>query len=296
MEHYLFIDDSGSKHWETPYSMDFVENPPARTTQNRNFWQDNYFVLAGLYIDSDTMTSLNAKINSEKEKVFGTKHVELHSAVLRNPAQRKEKYLEKYHISDKELRSFIEEFWYPLYDEFDVQLIAVVVDKRYYKNARHEDIIPLDLAAETLFDRTELHPYRECKIIFDQMDSQIKSSKRDQGRIIRIANTQISLDDGKYKNKYHHISVGFDNSRNSNFLQMVDMVAYNVWRQFVDYGDEWDKHSPLGEHRKLPEYKYFTKIVKDFCHDKDNRLSGFGIVKLPDPFNSKIKGWHIDSE
>lgn len=34
--------------------------------------------------------------------------------------------------------------------------------------------------------------------------------------------------------------VSFDNSANSNFLQLADIVAYNVWRQFVEYGDEWD--------------------------------------------------------
>lgn len=294
MSKYLFIDDSGSKQWETPYSADFIESPPARTRQNRKFWQDNYFVLAGLFVDTGVMEAINKKIEDEKERVFGTKFVELHSSELRNPQRRKKKYLDKFGVSEAALKVFIDDFWYSLYDDYDVQLIAIVVDKRYFKNARHRDILPLEIAAEALFDRTELHTRKECKIIFDQMDSQIKSFRRDQGRVISIADTKISLDDGKYKNKYHHASVGFDSSQNSNFLQMVDMVAYNVWRQFVDYGDEWDIHSPDGEHRKLPEYEYFTRIVKNFCHDNNNRLSGYGIVKLPDPFNNKQKGWHID--
>ena len=125
------------------------------------------------------------------------------------------------------------------------------------------------------------------------MDNHIKSDKRNQGKVFEIANTKIDLKDGKYKNKYSHTSVNFDNSFNSNFLQLADIVAYNVWRQFVDYGNEWDSHSPVGEHRKLPTYPYFEKISNCFYHDDNNKVSGMGIVKLPDPYNKK-KGWNLD--
>ena len=293
MENYLFIDDSGSKHWETPYSAEFVDSPPARTSQNLNFWRGNYLVLAGLYIDSQVMKELNERIDKEKEKVFGTKYVEIHSADLRSPFKRRKKYIDKFDITEESLKYFIEDFWYPLYDQYDLQLIAIVLDKRYYKNVRHEGKSPLDVAAEGLFESTELHPKRGCRIIFDQMDSQIKSSKREQGRILQIANTKISLDDGKYENKYHHTSIGFDNSARSNFLQMVDLVAYNVWRQFVEYGDEWDIHAPQGEHRKLPTYQYFERISKNFYHREDGKINGYGIVKLPDPFN-RDRWWNIE--
>lgn len=87
--------------------------------------------------------------------------------------------------------------------------------------------------------------------------------------------------------------VSFDNSANSNFLQLADIVAYNVWRQFVEYGDEWDNHSPEGEHRELPMYPYFERISNCFYHDRNNKVSGCGIVKLPDPYN-KQKGWNIE--
>ena len=292
VNNYLFIDDSGSKDWDTPYAGDFVENPPARSEQNLNFWRTNYFVLAGIHINSGKMSDLNSVINTEKAKVFGTKHVEIHSSLLRNPKARRKHYLDRYNIDDDALRDFIENFWYPLYTPENMQLFAVVVDKRYYNKIRGTGKIPLELAAETLFDRTELHPNRECKIIFDQMDEQIRSDHREQGKVLRIANTRIDLEDGKYKSKYHHSSVGFENSKNSNFLQLADIVAYNVWRQFVDYGDEWERHIP-GEHRKLPMYSYFKRISDCFYHDIDNRVSGFGLVKLPDPKN-KDRRWKID--
>lgn len=291
MDNFLFIDDSGSKHWEVPYSRDFVDNPPARTDSNRLFWQQNYFVLAGIHVRREVMAVLNPLIDKKKKEVFGTKHVELHSVDLR--IKMKQKYLGPYNISKEQLVEFIDGFWYPLFNEYDMQLVAVIVDKRYYKNPRHENKTPLEIAVETLFDRTELHPHRDCQIVFDQMDSQIKSHKRDQGKIFQIADTKIDLQDGKYRNKYSHTSVRFEKSASSNFLQLADMVAYNVWRQFVDFGDEWDNHSMFGKHRVLPTYSYFEKISSNFYHGDNNRVNGYGIVKLPDPFNGSVKGWHI---
>lgn len=294
MNNFLFIDDSGSKEWKTPYTQDFVDNPPARTSQNLNFWRDNYFVLAGIHVDSDTMAVLNPIIDQKKIEVFGTKYVELHSANLRNPYKIRKEYLDKYHITIEELRNFMENFWYPIYVNYSLQIIAVIVDKRYFKNLRHDGKTPLEIAAEALFDSTELHPHRECNIVFDQMDGHVKSKKRDQGKVFEIAGTKIDFANGKYENKYSHTSVCFDNSANSNFLQLADIVAYDVWRQFVDYGDEWDIHSPEGSHRRLPMYPYFEKISDCFYHDTDNMVSGCGIVKLPDPYNG-LRGWKIRS-
>ena len=55
MSSYLFIDDSGSKQWDTPYQYSLVNSPPARVPQNRKFWELNYFVLAGIYIEHDLL-------------------------------------------------------------------------------------------------------------------------------------------------------------------------------------------------------------------------------------------------
>ena len=286
-------DDSGSKQWDNPFTQDFIDRPPVRNEQNLPYWRNNYFVLAGLYISNESMSELNPLINSAKTKLFGTKYVDLHSVDLRNKYKRKKKYLDQFNISAKQLSTFINDFWYPLFSTDKMKLIAIVLDKRYYNNSQRNKS-PLEIAAEGLFDHTELHPYSDCNIIFDQMDDKIGSKTRNQGKILQISKTKINLEDGKYAQKYHHTSVHFENSLLSNFLQLADMVAYNVARQFIEYGDEWDKHSKPGEHRKLPTYPYFELISKHFYHTKDNRVSGQGIIKLPDPFNSGTKGWNID--
>lgn len=278
MTSFLFIDDSGSKQWDTPYSRDFVDNPPARNVQNRNFWQENYFVLAGLHIDGDLIAELNPIINERKVKVFGTKHVEIRSVNLRNPEKRAKYYIDKFGVAEEDLREFIEDFWYKLFEDYKdkIQIQTVVIDKRYYKNNRFE-IKPLQIATQVLFDRIELHPNHQCVVIFDQMDHQVKTDKRDQGQILQISNRTINL--GSFREKYTHIHVGFEESKNSNFLQLADTAAYNVLRQFVDYGDQWEDASG-----KLPMYTYFDRISDNlYCDPASGRVKGYGIIKVPDP-------------
>ncbi len=296
MTNFLFVDDSGSKGWDIPYAQDFVDTPPVRSDDNRSFWQSNYFVLAGIHIDSETMAELNSLISQKKMELFGTRYVELHSVDLRSPHLQRRKYLKPYGIKLEKLREFIDDFWYPLFDQHKMQLVAIVVDKRYYNNGERSLRKPLEIAAEALFEQTESHPNKNCKIVFDQMDSQIKSCRRDQGRIMQIANMQVELDDGKYGNKFHHTSLAFDKSSNSNFLQLADMVAYNTWRQFVEYGNEWEAHvDDPDSHRVLPMYPYFEKIADGFYCDGDSIVSGVGLIKLPDPYNDcpECRHWKI---
>jgi hypothetical protein len=277
MSSFFFIDDSGSKEWNTPYSRDFVDNPPARTAQNREFWQNNYFVLAGLHIDQDTVREVNTLINAEKIRVFGTKHVEIHSVDLRNNEKRTKHYIDKYNITPDQLKDFIEDFWYGLLRDYSdrIRVQAVIVDKRYYKNQRPESK-PLMLAVQALFDRVELHPNRSCEIVFDQMENEIKSLRHDQGQILKVSSKEIDLH--SFHQKYSHTSVVFEQSKTSNFLQLADVVAYNVLRQFVDRGDVWEQQgwdSP---------YLYFEKVMPNMhANPANGEIKGWGIVKLPDP-------------
>ena len=275
MKDTFFIDDSGSKLWDIPYAQDFVDRPPVRNNENRNFWMQNYFVLAGVYVDGSTIAKLNPLINNKKKEVFGTKHVEIHSSDLRNPHQRRKKYLEPYGITDEDLKNFIDGFWYPLIAENpQMKIQSVVLDKRYYKNRR--DRSPLVIAAQALFDRIELGPNKSSHIIFDQMEDALQSEKREQGDILKVANHEIDLH--AFFDKYSHAHIEFEISRNSNFLQIADSVAYNILRQFVDYGDTWD-----GPDTIVKMYPYFEKVYGNFyCKEGQQHPKGVGITKIPD--------------
>lgn len=276
MKHFLFVDDSGSKDWETPYSHEFIDAPPVRNTQNINFWRRNYFVLAGLHISADVISSLNPHINSLKIHTFGTKYVEIKSVWMRNPNKRKKHYLTPFGLTENDLLKFTDR-WYEIFENNrkNIQLQAFVLDKRFYKNKRFQ-FTPLQKLVVILFDRVELHPWRKCTIVFDQMDREIKSIKHRHGEILKISNKEIDL--GSYQNKYSHQPPRFERSKNSNFLQLVDTVAYNVYRQFVDYGDFWENKKA----GTLKTYSFFERIADNF-YNKNGRVAGFGIVKVPDP-------------
>ncbi len=107
------------------------------------------------------------------------------------------------------------------------------------------------------------------------MENRLHSEKNQQGEILKISNKEVNL--GSFHKKYTHAGARFEKSKNSNFLQLADTVAYNIWRQFVNYGDWWDEE----KENEQKMYPYFRKIIPNFYH-KDGRISGIGITKIPD--------------
>ena len=285
----FFVDDSGSKQWDTPFAEAFIDNPPARTKQNRKYWETNYFVLAGIHVDSQLVAKINKEIDQKKIGVFGNKRVEIKSYYLRNPGAHRRQYLQKYGLRLSELEDFVNNFWYKILadNRGEIQIQAVVLDKRYYSEQRHRRS-PLDITTVALLDRLERHPNRRCQIMFDQMESSIKSTSGDQGRILQIADKSINLDsfqDGAYS----HLDIKFGKSNLSNFLQLADTVAYNIRRQFVDFGDQLTPPA-----LSFPEYyPYFERIMENFYRNNSGRFEGYGLVKLPNPWEN---GEHKDNK
>ncbi|MCX6751696.1 MAG: DUF3800 domain-containing protein [Candidatus Nomurabacteria bacterium] len=273
---FFFVDDSGSKEWETPYAFEFTKKPPIRNEDNLKFWRGNYFVLAGIYVSTDSIAIINPEINILKKNFFGTKYVEIKSEWLRNPHKRRKKYLEPYSKTEEELKKFVEEKWYGLFGKYknEIQIQAFVLDKRFYSKKREKET-PLQELIQVLFDRVELHPNCDCEIVFDQMDANIKSQKHNQGVILKISKKELDL--RSFYKKYSHTDIRFEDSINSNFLQVADTVAYNVFRQFVQHGDSWEG----SDGDTLKEYSFFSKIIPNFYH-KNKRIAGYGIIKIPD--------------
>ena len=285
-KNFFFIDDSGSRQWETPYSLDFTQNPPDRSEENLNFWRRNYFVLAGIHITSEKTSELNTLINAKKREVFGTKHVEIKSDKLRNPYQRKKFYLDAFGITEEVLKDFIDNFWYPLFIKENFIVQAFILDKRYFGGKRNTST-PLALLTQILFDRLEMFPASEYEIVFDQMENEIKSRKNDHGLILKVAEQEINA--SPFYTKYSHAGLRFEKSSNSNFLQIADTAAYNVYRQFIDFGHQWE--NPDGS--EMEDYEYFRRMSECIHCDSRGVIAGFGIVKYPNPVK---KRWAMTPE
>ena len=237
-----------------------------------------------MYIPQKTIAIVNPQINELKIQYFGTRHVEIKSDWLRNPILQKKMYLEKYTITLEELKKFVDA-WYNFFKAYkEIQIQAFILDKRCYKKNRN-NYSPLQIATQILFDRVELHPRKDCSIVFDQMDNEIKSVNHQQGKIIKISNKEIDL--GSFHTKYSHTTPIFEKSKDSNFLQLADTVAYNVLRQFIDYGDNWDAGAAQ---RFKKMYPFFARTIDNF-YRKNGKVAGFGIVKTPDMM--KKTRWEI---
>ena len=271
----IFIDDSGNKEYRNPYASDYVKNPPD-AEKYRDFWLANYFVLCGIQINECDISDINSKINEIKRKYFGTNKVELKSVWMRIPSHRKVQYLEKFNIDEDTLLSFTRELYSLITTETNrIKIIGVVFDKRCYgENLRvTPDGNPLLKSVQILFERI-LYAKQEHSVVFDQFLAGLKVVRGPHKEILDIRDGKDELTKlhiGKFSNIKN---VNFANSAIENFVQLADICAYNIYRQFVDYGRESDK---------AKQYNYF-RILKDnfLVNSKTGKKAGCGLVCIPD--------------
>lgn len=281
----VFIDESGKKEYITPYSREFINNPPL-FQKYPDFWRDNYFVLCGVRIKQQNLDLINKDINKLKEDYFKTHKVEIKSDWLRNPYQRKKHYLDVYGITPKKLNEFGENFvnLIPKYKD-EIKLIGVVFDKRFYGDAKRPTAegSPLLKTTQALFERLEYASGYNI-VVFDQMESSLKLTIGQHDKILGILRKNIGMEK-IYVDKYTKISdIKFMKSREENFLQVADICSYNIFRQFVEFGREWaGKYTDKDGKRKMTIYKYFDKIRCNFMYHPINRtVRGVGLVCIPD--------------
>lgn len=61
----VFVDESGKKEFITPYSRDFVDNPPLFGTYEQ-FWWENYFVLCAVRVKQDNLAESGEEARKQK--------------------------------------------------------------------------------------------------------------------------------------------------------------------------------------------------------------------------------------
>ncbi|MCL5986431.1 MAG: DUF3800 domain-containing protein [Actinobacteria bacterium] len=272
----IFIDESGEKEYINLYNQNSFSYPEAF---NKDFWRKNYFVMAALVIKYKDVIIINHSILEQKIKSFGISQVEIKSSWLRNSYQRNKQYIDKFSISEEHLNQFVLKVYeiFTLYQE-RIQLIAVVFDKQFYRNRRKHN--PFCETTHVLFEKIQFLMER-CKgtaiLISDQMEDSLSPIRGRHGEIIDVL-LKTRVMEPCFVNAFTRIKdIEFRSSTADNLLQLVDLVAYNVFRQFVDYGRKWeDKKNP-----GLPVYKYLGFHLGNFIN-KRGRVQGVGISKLPD--------------
>lgn len=271
----LYIDDSGTKEYAST-NQDY-------TLRGRGV--SRYFVFGGILL-SDTESGLLVEaLKKLKREFFGTESIEIKSNWLRNPEACKKKYLDPYKKTQGQIEGFVKELYCSI-AERNLMIIAVAVDKVQSK-AQYGDKAwyPPAIAYELLMQRAVQevrHPDNLAVVIDDMMGAtpagnQYKANLKAHHAQLRKSGSRLQpkLRFGQINN-----DLRFFDSAHWAQVQVADIVAYNVYRQFVEYGDEWEGKG-LVNGEPLPVYPWFEKLSPKFRSDGSGRIQGYGIIKFP---------------
>lgn len=294
MTYKVFIDDSGFKEYRDEYNPINVQLPPDYKSAI-DFWHNNYFVLSGIRVSQADLGLISGEIADLKKRFFGTEDVEVKSNWLRIPLEQKKHYLDKYPITPKQLRDFGEKF-IDLIAAHDRQIktFSVVFDKRRYKNRSGSSSAPLFKATQVLLERLHKSNFDgdSSIVVFDQMESKVNPKIGNHKNMLAIYTSNAGVDH-IYVDEYKSISkVVFDSSATEPFLQVADVVAYNVFRQFCEFGRDW-----TDEDGNVTCYKYFGRLLcNTYCSPypyHNSLIRGYGITLVPD---FAKKSWSLPRE
>jgi len=253
MQHILYIDDSGTK--------EFASGGKEYTRQGRGV--SRYFVFGGILLSESGSGHLVTAIKDLKQKFFGTYQVEIKSNWLRIPSERGKKYLTKFGISEDDLSAFVDELYQCILAS-DLLALAVAIDKPYYQAKYGSSAwYPPAIAYELLLQRAvqEILTPDDLSVVVDDMSG--ATPKGNQYKLnLRRHHASLRKNGSRLQKKVRFTSLNTDikfvNSAHSHQVQVADLVAYNVYRQFSPSS----LGTCLGEHANIAEAPAYLWLKK----------------------------------
>ena len=235
-------------------------------------------------IKQTDVAKIDNEINQLKTRYFNTCEVEIKSTWLRIPDKQRKHYLKPYAISIKALNEFGEEYINLIARQADkIKLIGVVFDKRYYGDKKRNtgDGNPLLKTAQVLMERINYAGNINI-ITFDQFESSLSINRGNHDRVMGIFRNNDGVETVFTKNYSNITDIEFKESSDENFLQMADICAYNIQRQFIEFGREWCGEDTEADGKAiLDTYPYFEKLRCNFHTNAGGNVRGFGLTCLP---------------
>lgn len=268
--HVLYVDDSGTK--------EYADDPNEYDKSLRG--NTRYFLFCGVLCTTVSAGNFRDQIVDLKTKHFGDKDVEVKSNWLRNPVQRQKRYLDAYQITESGLLDFVNEY-YGLISFADISFIAAIVDKKHTQEKYPKPWYAPAIAYELLLHRAQLELGDSAclAVIIDDMTgktpkgNEFKRNLTSQHFSLKKRGGQL-IKGCQFPCLY---SQRFINSALSHLVQVADVAGYNVYRQFVAHGENWETAPPT----TLPTYDHFRKIAGKFRQDENGRIQGYGVIKFP---------------
>ncbi len=270
-----------------------------------------FFVLGALGISGVDWSLSEFALNTTRLAYFRA-DVEIKSTWLRNPKARKAHYLDPAQLSEEEVSKAVDKI-YDLLDTLNVVYFACVVDKvrlreKLFQLNYSPGLVRLayyGLASMILDFLTSFDPPELGVLVHDIIDDRMKQEdtihkylltfQRDStdinwfkrlGLITEETISKVVVETDREAMKQllsrptmenAELLVGgihFVPSHQTVFLQVADLLAYNVLRQFEKHGHEWDEASDIYTAEK---YEYFeknaTKVLQAFRQHIEERRS-----------------------
>lgn len=265
--HKLYVDESGTKEYEASGKYQIHRGPTP------------YFVFAGLLIKASDAGLLAQKARAMKKGCFGTADVEIKANWLKRPDERRLRYLVPYGIDDARLDNLVRGL-YGLLAGFDGELMASIVDKAAVQTKYPDLWYAPAIAYECLMQRAQLAMEEvggRVSVTVDDMSGATPKGNQYKTNLFTHHRGLKAYGSRLIKMKMDRLeSLGFSNSASDERLQLCDLAAYAVYRQFIEHGPAWD-----GPDARLPLYPYLGMIWKKFRRGPGNIVAGFGVVKFP---------------
>jgi hypothetical protein len=263
----LIADDSGNREYDD--QQDYEHSGKSR-----------YFVYGAILMEERESLLYIARLQELKKLTFATADVEVKSNWLRMPTERQVRYLDRFGISEATLTGFVDGY-YRLIQQAPLKLVGAIVDKLHMQQTYKSPWYAPTAAYEVLLQRAvqAIPAGAALTVTMDEISG--RTPKRNEYKILladhhsKIRRFGSSLQKG-ISFKAIDGPVKFTNSATSDLVQVADVAAYNLYRQFKDYGAQWEQQIA-----RLPLYEHFSRIAHKFYQGAGGRIQGFGVVKFP---------------
>ena len=267
LTHAFYVDDSGNK--------EYAASP---TEYEKRRGKSRYFVFCGALLAIPEAGRLSSNLVKLKLECFGDETVEIKSNWLRMPHERQARYLDPFSLTLERLDEFMDAYYKAIVDA-DLMLVASVVDKAHtqedYENPWYAPAIAYELVLQRV--QQQMPKGDTVAVLIDDMSGATPKGNQYKKNLIaqhkRLKTFGGSLRDFDFPCL---ASQKFVNSAASQIIQVADVAAYNVHRQFIDHGEDWERTAP-----KLTMYPHFNKISDKFRKGENGRVQGYGIAKFP---------------
>ena len=276
MDYQLFVDESGNREYD-------------KNGDYRRAGKSKYFAYAAVLVAQDYAAScLLPGLQGLKKRIFGDRP-EIKSNWLRIRHERAKRYLVPYGLTAEALTAFTTDYYDTLAGA-DVTLFGSIVNK-----AEMQDVYgqyawyPPTAAYEFLLQRVvqAVPSGSRLSVIVDDIGGKTPKGN-DYASLLSRHHRQLARHGSSLQQQISFAClnprVRLVDSAKYELVQAADLVAYNVHRQFRDYGAEWEDPAA----RTLPVYPYLHRLLPKF-RNKAGRIQGYGICKAPT--NRRIRGW-----